>query len=78
MQLHEEMRQVGFYVKTVEESCEHFAIVDQKIVWYGSMNLLSKSNAEDSMMRAQSKKNCNGAYGLDLWKGVIENANIRT
>lgn len=23
-------------------------------------------------------KNCNGAYGTDLWKGVIENANIRT
>ena len=56
MQLHEEMRQAGFYLKTVEESCEHFAIVDQEIVWYGSMNLLSKSNAEDSMMRVQSKK----------------------
>ncbi len=26
MQLHEEMRQAGFYIKTVEESCEHFAI----------------------------------------------------
>ena len=56
MQLHEEMRQAGFYLKTVEESCEHFAIVDQKIVWYGSMNLLSKSNAEDTMMRVHSKK----------------------
>ena len=56
MQLHEEMRQVGFYIETVEESCEHFAIMDQEIVWYGSMNLLAKSNADDSMMRVQSKK----------------------
>ena len=56
MQLHEEMRQAGFYIKTVEESCEHFAIMDQEIVWYGSMNLLAKNNADDSMMRVQSKK----------------------
>lgn len=56
MQLHEEMRQAGFYIKIVDESCEHFAIIDQEIVWYGSMNLLAKSNADDSMMRVQSKK----------------------
>lgn len=68
MQLHEEMRQVGFYVKTVEESCEHFAIVDQEIVWYGSMNLLSKSNAEDSMMRVQSKKIAMELMGLTFGK----------
>ena len=68
MQLHEEMRQAGFYLKTVEESCEHFAIVDQKIVWYGSMNLLSKSNAEDSMMRVQSKKIAMELMGLTFGK----------
>ena len=68
MQLHEEMRQAGFYVKTVEESCEHFAIVDQEIVWYGSMNLLSKSNAEDSMMRVQSKKIAMELMGLTFGK----------
>ena len=62
MQLHEEMRQAGFYIKTVEESCEHFAIMDQEIVWYGSMNLLAKNNADDSMMRVQSKK-----IEMDLW-----------
>lgn len=56
MQLHEEMRQAGFYMRTVEDACEHFAIIDQEIVWYGSINLLAKSNADDSMMRVQSKK----------------------
>ncbi len=55
MQLHEEMRQAGFYMKTVEDTCEHFAIIDQEIVWYGSMNLLAKTKIHDSMMRVQSK-----------------------
>jgi len=56
MQLHEEMRYAGFYMKTVEDTCEHFAIIDQEILWYGSMNLLAKTKIEDSMMRVQSKK----------------------
>ena len=68
MQLHEEMRQVGFYIETVEESCEHFAIMDQEIVWYGSMNLLAKSNADDSMMRVQSKKIATELMGLTFGK----------
>lgn len=68
MQLHEEMRQAGFYIKTVEESCEHFAIMDQEIVWYGSMNLLAKSNADDSMMRVQSKKIVMELMGLTFGK----------
>lgn len=68
MQLHEEMRQAGFYIKTVEESCEHFAIMDQEIVWYGNMNLLAKNNAEDSIMRVQSKKIAMELMGLTFGK----------
>ena len=56
MQLHEEMRQAGLYIKLAEETCEHFAIIDQEIIWYGSMNLLGKSTVEDSMMRVISKE----------------------
>lgn len=56
MQLHEDMRQAGFYIKTVEDSCEHFAVIDQEVVWYGSMNLLGKEKVEDSMMRVDSKE----------------------
>ena len=55
MQLHEEMRQAGFYTKSTEENCEHFAIIDWEIVWYGSMNLLGKTTTEDSMMRVSSR-----------------------
>ena len=55
MQLHEEMRQAGFYIKAAEETCGHFAIIDHEIVWYGYMNLLGKTTTEDNMMRVCSK-----------------------
>jgi phosphatidylserine/phosphatidylglycerophosphate/cardiolipin synthase-like enzyme len=35
---------------------QKFAIFDQKIVWYGSINLLSYGSAEESMMRIESNK----------------------
>ena len=56
MQLHEEMRQAGFYLQLMNESCERFAVIDQEIVWYGSVNLLAKSDADSSIMRVPSKK----------------------
>lgn len=55
MRLHEDMRQAGFYIKTVEDSCEHFAIIDRELVWYGNINLLAKEKLEDSMMRIKSE-----------------------
>jgi phosphatidylserine/phosphatidylglycerophosphate/cardiolipin synthase-like enzyme len=33
---------------------QKFAIIDQKIVWYGSINLLSFGNSEESIMRLES------------------------
>lgn len=68
MQLHEDMRQAGFYMKTVEDSCEHFAIVDQEIVWYGNINILSKAKLEDSIMRVQSKDIANELMELTFGK----------
>ncbi len=40
---------------------QKFAIIDQKIIWYGSINLLSFGNSEESMMRIESQ---NIAYEL--------------
>ena len=40
----------------MEESCEHLAVIDNEIVWYGSVNLLSKEDAEDNLMRVSSRK----------------------
>ena len=68
MQLHEEMRQAGFYMKTVEDTCEHYAIIDQEIVWYGSMNLLANSKIDDSMMRVESTKIALELMGLTFGK----------
>lgn len=33
---------------------QKFAVMDEKIVWYGSINLLSYGNAEESIMRLES------------------------
>ena len=56
MQLHEDMRQAGFFVKSVEDSCENFAVIDQEIIWYGNIHLLGKEKIEDNMMRVNDKK----------------------
>ena len=55
MELMERLRKAGFEIRLVEESCEHYAVIDRNIVWYGSMNLLSKEDAEDNLMRVCSK-----------------------
>lgn len=56
MQLHEDMRKASFYIKTVEESCERFAVIDQEVLWYGNINLLAKRKADDRIMRVMSKE----------------------
>jgi len=35
---------------------QKFAVIDQKIVWYGSINLLSYGSAQESIMRLDSPK----------------------
>ena len=55
MQLHEDMRRAGYYIRTVEEYCDRFAVIDQEVVWYGNINLLAKDKVDDSIMRVRSK-----------------------
>ena len=45
---------VGIRVKTQNHCHERYAVIDQSLVWYGSMNLLSKSKEDDSLMRIVS------------------------
>jgi len=51
----------GIGLKLVFKTNIHqkFAIIDQKIVWYGSINLLSFGNAEESIMRLESSNVAN-------------------
>ena len=46
-----EMRIAGFEIKHTEGYLERYAMIDKEIVWYGSMNLLGKPDADDSIMR---------------------------
>jgi superfamily II DNA or RNA helicase len=55
MELQERMRRNAFEMNLVEDYCQHYCIVDQEIVWYGSMNFLGKEDNEDNLMRVCSK-----------------------
>ena len=44
----------GVCVKTQSHCHERYAVIDQSLVWYGSMNLLSNSKEDDSLMRIVS------------------------
>ena len=55
MELQERMRRNGFEMNLVEDYCQHYCIVDQEIVWYGSLNFLGKEDNEDNLMRVCSK-----------------------
>ena len=48
------MRGNGVYVITKEEVEEHFAVLDDELVWYGGMNLLGKEDVWDNLMRILS------------------------
>ena len=58
-----------------EDFCEHYAIIDNEIVWYGSMNLLGKENAEDNLMRVMSKDIA--AELMEITFGVSETGKSR-
>jgi phosphatidylserine/phosphatidylglycerophosphate/cardiolipin synthase-like enzyme len=46
---------------------QKFAIIDQKVVWYGSINLLSYGSAQESIMRIESSNIAN-----ELMKSIEE------
>ncbi len=51
-----QMKTAGFHPVFKINIHQKFAIIDQKIIWYGSINLLSYGSAEESMMRIESNK----------------------
>jgi hypothetical protein len=48
------LEQAGVTVRFKTNIHQKFAVMDQKIVWYGSINLLSFGSAEESIMRLES------------------------
>ena len=47
---------IGINVVTCGKIYAHFAVIDKEIVWYGSMNLLSREKEDDSMLRVVNKE----------------------
>ena len=52
----ENMRNEGVHVILKEAVEEHFAIIDDDLVWHGGMNLLGREDAWDNLMRIQSSQ----------------------
>ena len=50
----ERLALAGICVKTQNHCHERYAVIDQSLVWYGSLNLLSKGREDDSLMRIVS------------------------
>ncbi|MBR4779741.1 MAG: DEAD/DEAH box helicase family protein [Lachnospiraceae bacterium] len=48
------MSEVGIDVILKDTVDEHFAVIDDLIVWYGGMNLLGKAEAWDNLMRIKN------------------------
>ena len=44
----------GICVKTQNHCHERYAVIDQSLVWYGNINLLSRGKEDDSLMRIVS------------------------
>ena len=64
-----EMQQNGIHVVVRDEVTEHFAVIDDELVWHGGMNLLGKVDAWDNLMRIQSAQ-----VAAELLEIALENA----
>lgn len=53
------LRSSGVAVVFKSNIHQKFAVMDEKIVWYGSINLLSFGSAEESIMRLESSNIAN-------------------
>jgi len=49
-----QMEEAGIQVILKDEVNEHFALIDDELVWHGGMNLLGKEDVWDNLMRIRS------------------------
>ena len=66
-----EMQGVGITVVEKEEIDEHFAVIDNQIVWHGGMNLLGKKDVWDNLMRIKNVEVA--AELLEISLGNVDN-----
>jgi len=59
----------GINVKTKDHIHQKFAVIDKRLVWYGSINLLSYGASEESIMRIES---------MDIAGELLENITVES
>ena len=64
-----EMEESGIYVIVKDEVAEHFAVIDDELVWHGGMNLLGREDAWDNLMRIRSFQIAEELLEIALVKG---------
>ena len=65
------MQGAGITVVEKEEIDEHFAVIDNQIVWHGGMNLLGKKDVWDNLMRIKNVEVA--AELLEISLGNVDN-----
>lgn len=66
------MQESGIHVIVKDEVNEHFAVIDDKLVWHGGMNLLGKEDAWDNLMRIKSDQVAAELLEITLKKKSIQ------
>lgn len=64
-----EMEESGIYVIVRDEVAEHFAVIDDELVWHGGMNLLGREDAWDNLIRVNSFQVATELLEIALVKG---------
>ena len=49
-----QMEASGIHVIIKDDVDEHFAVMDEELVWHGGMNLLGKEDVWDNLIRIKS------------------------
>lgn len=52
----EQMKNAGMIIRFTEAETEHFAVMDDSLVWHGGVNLLGKEDVWDNLIRVKDKK----------------------
>lgn len=53
-------------MKLAEDQMEHFAVIDQLLVWHGGMNLLGKEDVWDNLIRVKDVRAASELLGMVL------------
>jgi len=65
-QLIQTMKNNGVLVEIRQQMHEHYAIIDREVVWYGSMNLLSREREDDNLMRIRNAEMAGELLEMDF------------